>query len=83
MAKKLKHLDALQVISRLIVGDFDSHNNPGLDAETNVLPCKFSDLKYLCMFAYCFFVKKLADACGMEYNCGKDILGLFGMCPFD
>lgn len=39
----LKHLDALQVKPGLIVGDFDSHDNPHLDVETIVLPCKKDD----------------------------------------
>lgn len=46
-------------------------------------PCKFPDLKYSCMSAYCIFVKKLADKCGMEYDCGEGLLGLFGMYVFD
>ena len=39
----LKHLEALQVKSGLIVGDFDSHDNPQLDVETIVLPCEKDD----------------------------------------
>lgn len=39
----LKHLEALQVKSGLIVGDFDSHDNPNLDVETIVLPCEKDD----------------------------------------
>ena len=39
----LKHLDALQVTPGLIVGDFDSHDNPHLDVETIVLPCEKDD----------------------------------------
>lgn len=39
----LKHLEALQVIPGLIVGDFDSHENPHLDVETVVLPCEKDD----------------------------------------
>ena len=39
----LKHLDALQVRPGLIVGDFDSHDNPHLDVETIVLPCEKDD----------------------------------------
>ena len=39
----LKHLDALQVRPGLIVGDFDSHDNPNLDVETIVLPCEKDD----------------------------------------
>lgn len=46
-------------------------------------PCKFPDLKYSCMSAYCIFVKKLADACGMEYDCGEGLLAFFGMYVFD
>ena len=47
------------------------------------LPCNFPDLKYSCMSAYCIFVKKLADACEMEYDCGEGLLSLFGMYVFD
>lgn len=39
----LKHLAALQVKPSLIVGDFDSHENPHLDTETIVLPCEKDD----------------------------------------
>ena len=39
----LKHLEQLQVTPNLIVGDFDSHENPHLDAETIVLPCEKDD----------------------------------------
>lgn len=39
----LKHLEALQVKPVLIVGDFDSHDNPHLDIETIVLPCEKDD----------------------------------------
>ncbi len=39
----LKHLEQLQVKPNLIVGDFDSHENPHLDAETIVLPCEKDD----------------------------------------
>ena len=39
----LKHLEALQVKPSLIVGDFDSHDNPHLDVETIVLPCEKDD----------------------------------------
>ena len=34
----LKHMDALKVQPDLIVGDFDSHENPHMDRETIVLP---------------------------------------------
>ena len=39
----LKHLAALQVEPSLIVGDFDSHENPHLATETIVLPCEKDD----------------------------------------
>ena len=39
----LKHLASLQVKPSLIVGDFDSHENPHLDTETIVLPCEKDD----------------------------------------
>lgn len=46
-------------------------------------PCRFPDLKYSCMSAYCIFVKKLADKCGIEYDCGPGLLAFFGMYVFD
>lgn len=39
----LKHLESLQVKPGLIVGGFDSHDNPHLDVETIVLPCEKDD----------------------------------------
>ena len=39
----LKHMEKLAVKSSLIVGDFDSHENPHLDVETIVLPCEKDD----------------------------------------
>ncbi len=39
----LKHLEQLQTKPDLIVGDFDSHENPHLDVETIVLPCEKDD----------------------------------------
>lgn len=39
----LKHLAHLRVNPSLIVGDFDSHENPHLDVETIVLPCEKDD----------------------------------------
>ena len=45
--------------------------------------CRFPELQYSCMSAYCVFVKKLADACGMEYDCGDGLIAFFGMYVFD
>ncbi|MBO4697388.1 MAG: thiamine diphosphokinase [Lachnospiraceae bacterium] len=39
----LKHMDKLGAKADLIVGDFDSHENPHLDTETIVLPCEKDD----------------------------------------
>ncbi|MBO6164730.1 MAG: thiamine diphosphokinase [Lachnospiraceae bacterium] len=39
----LKHLEALQAAPSLIVGDFDSHENPHMKTETIVLPCEKDD----------------------------------------
>lgn len=47
------------------------------------LPCAFPELKYSCMSAYCIFVRKLAEECGMEYNAGDGLLAFFGMYIFD
>lgn len=52
-------------------------------AQTEGLPCKYPDLRFSCMSAYCVFVKKLADKCAMEYDCGEGLLALFGMYVFD
>lgn len=41
--------------------------------------CAFPDLQYSCMSAYCIFVKKLADACGLEYTPGDGLTAFFGM----
>ena len=46
-------------------------------------PCRFPRLQYSCMSAYCIFVRKLAEKCGMEYDCGEGLLGLFGLYAFD
>ena len=39
----LKHMDKIAVNPSLIVGDFDSHENPQLNTETIVLPCEKDD----------------------------------------
>lgn len=46
-------------------------------------PCPFPEYRYSCMSAYCIFVKRLADACGMEYDCGEGLLAFFGMYVMD
>lgn len=44
----LKHLDHLQAKPSLIIGDFDSHDNPHLDVETIVLPSEKDDTDTVC-----------------------------------
>jgi len=46
-------------------------------------PCRFPQEQFSCMSAYCVFVKKLTDHCGMEYDCGEGLLAFFGMYVFD
>lgn len=46
-------------------------------------PCSFPEDRYSCMSAYCVFVKKLADNCGIEYDCGEGLLAFFGMYVFE
>ena len=46
-------------------------------------PCRYPDLYYSCMSAYCIFVRRLAEQCGMEYDCGPGPLAFFGMYVFD
>lgn len=46
-------------------------------------PCLFPDYRYSCMSAYCIFVKKLTDHCGIDYDCGEGLLAFFGMYVYD
>ena len=46
-------------------------------------PCIFPDLCYSCMSAYCIFVRKLCEGCGIEYDGGPGLLTLYGMYVFD
>ena len=45
-------------------------------------PCRFPDLCYSCMSAYCIFVRELAQRCGMEYECSGGIVTFFSMYCF-
>lgn len=47
------------------------------------LPCRYPELMYSCMSAYCIFAARLAEKCGMEYDCGEGLLAFFGMYAFD
>ena len=46
------------------------------------LPCKFPEIRYSCMSAYCINVKALCDLCGLTYDL-QPHLALFGMYVFD
>ena len=46
-------------------------------------PCVHPELMYSCMAAYCIYVKKLAEDCGMDYDYRDGILPFFGMYVFD
>lgn len=46
-------------------------------------PCHLPEFQYSCMSAYCVFVRKLAERCGMEYDCGSGLLAFFGMYVYD
>lgn len=45
----------------------------------NGKPCAHPDLQYSCMSAYCVFVRKLTEKCGIDYDCGEGLLAFFGM----
>lgn len=45
-------------------------------------PCRLPDRKWSCLSAYCVFVRKLAEACGMEYACADGSLAFFGLYAF-
>lgn len=44
--------------------------------------CGFPDKQYSCMSAYCVFVRKLAEECGLEYSPGDGLVAFFGMYVF-
>ena len=46
-------------------------------------PCRYPDLCWSCMSAYCIFVKHLADLCEMNYNPGSGLVTFYGMFVFD
>ena len=46
-------------------------------------PCRFPELCFSCMSAYCVFVSKTVEKAGLEYDCGEGLLAFFGMYVFD
>lgn len=45
-------------------------------------PCRFPDKMFSCMSAYCVYVNKLAEKCGIEYDSGQGLVSLYGMFVF-
>lgn len=52
-------------------------------AITKGQPCRHPDFRYSCMSAYCIYVKKLAESCGMKYDYEDGMLPFFGMYVFE
>lgn len=52
-------------------------------AITENQPCRFPDLAFSCMSAYCIFVRLLSESCHMSYVCEDGLLAFFGMYVFD
>lgn len=51
-------------------------------AKSYNMPCKFPEIRYSCMSAYCINVKALCEMCGLAYDLSP-YLALFGMYIFD
>ncbi len=46
-------------------------------------PCRFPDKRFSCLSAYCIFVREMAGACGMDYDCGPGVTAFFSVFCFD
>lgn len=46
-------------------------------------PCRFPEQRWSCMSAYCIYVQKLAERCGMAYDCGPGCVSMFSLLCFD
>lgn len=89
-AKKEHNAAALRVAGKLRK---ESHNGFIVGASGCALcspcamaehqPCRFPDLAFSCMSAYCIFVRELATTCHMPYACEDGLLAFFGMYVFD
>lgn len=85
-AKAAHNTATLRLVQRLRAGGCDGFpvGSSGCSlcspcAITAGEPCRFPDLMYSCMSAYCIHVKALADRCGMDYTYTPGRLPLFGM----
>ena len=45
-------------------------------------PCRFPDQRWPCMSAYCIYVQRLAECCGMSYDCGPGCVSLYSLLCF-
>ncbi len=45
-------------------------------------PCRYPDLKFSCLSAYCVYVKALAERCGMDYDYKEGKLSFYGLIAF-
>lgn len=52
-------------------------------AAKNGAPCRFPQLRYSCMSAYCIFVRELTDQCGIVYAPDDGLLPFYGMYIFE
>lgn len=90
LAKKAHNEAMLRAIARI-----NAQGHPGLMAGASCCslcqrcakldgtPCPFPETRFSCLSAYCVYVKRLADACGMEYTCADGRLAFFGLYAFE
>lgn len=85
-AKRRHNLGMLRVIDRLRAeghgGLMAGASNCILCARCAILdrkPCPFPDRRFSCLSAYCIFVRKLAERCGMEYVTEPGTIAFFGL----
>ncbi|MBQ8087815.1 MAG: DUF2284 domain-containing protein [Clostridia bacterium] len=46
-------------------------------------PCLVPQTRFSCLSAYCIYVAKLAETCGMEYMCADGSTAFFGLYAFN
>lgn len=85
-AKRGHNLAMLRVVDRLRAagcgGVMAGASNCILCARCAILdgkPCPFPDRRFSCLSAYCVFVRKLAERCGMDYVAEPGHVALFGL----
>ena len=90
LAKREHNGGMLRAIDQMraagIEGTMAGASNCTLCARCKILdnaPCPFPERRFSCMSAYCVFVRKLAERCGMAYAAdgGIAFFGLFAFAP--